>query len=37
MAILKSGVIFNGVDTQDPHCWTLESYVARGGYEGLKA
>ncbi len=36
MAILKSGVIFNGVDTQDPHCWTLESYVARGGYEGLK-
>ncbi len=36
MAILKSGVIFNGVDTQDPQCWTLESYVARGGYEGLK-
>ena len=36
MAILTSGVIFNGVDTQDPHCWTLESYVARGGYEGLK-
>ena len=36
MAIFKSGVIFNGVDTQDPHCWTLESYVARGGYEGLK-
>ena len=36
MAILKSGVIFNGVDTQDPNCWTLESYVARGGYEGLK-
>ena len=36
MSILKSGVIFNGVDTQDPHCWTLESYVARGGYEGLK-
>ena len=28
--------IFNGVDTQDPNCWTLESYVARGGYEGLK-
>ena len=36
MAILKSGVIFNGIDTQDPNCWTLESYVARGGYEGLK-
>ncbi|UOO87858.1 NADH-quinone oxidoreductase subunit NuoF [Vitreoscilla massiliensis] len=36
MAILKSGVIFNGVDTQDPNCWTLEAYVARGGYEGLK-
>ena len=36
MSILKSGVIFKGVDTQDPHCWTLESYVARGGYEGLK-
>ena len=36
MAIFKSGVIFNGVDTQDPNCWTLESYVARGGYEGLK-
>ena len=36
MAILKSGVIFNGVDTHDPNCWTLESYVARGGYEGLK-
>ena len=36
MAIFKSGVIFNGVDTQDPNCWALESYVARGGYEGLK-
>ena len=36
MAIFKSGVIFNGVDTQDSNCWTLESYVARGGYEGLK-
>lgn len=36
MAIFKSGVIFNGVDTQDPNCWTLDAYVARGGYEGLK-
>lgn len=36
MAIYESGVIFNGVDTEDPNCWTLDAYVARGGYEGLK-
>ena len=36
MAIFSQGVIFEGVDTSDPHCWTLDAYVKRGGYEALK-
>jgi NADH-quinone oxidoreductase subunit F len=36
MAIFADGVIFNGVDTSDPNCWTLDAYVARGGYQALK-
>jgi NADH-quinone oxidoreductase subunit F len=36
MAVYKSGVIFNNVDTADATCWTLDSYLKRGGYQGLK-
>lgn len=36
MAIYQSGVIFNQVDTQDPNVWTLDAYLARGGYQALK-
>jgi NADH-quinone oxidoreductase subunit F len=36
MAIFADGVIFQGVDTSDPNCWTLDAYVARGGYQALK-
>jgi NADH-quinone oxidoreductase subunit F len=36
MAIYKSGVIFADVDTANPNCWTLDSYVQRGGYVALK-
>lgn len=36
MTIYNKGIIFNNVDTSDKHCWTLESYVKRGGYEAIK-
>ena len=36
MAIFESGVIFSGVDTTNPDCWTLASYLKRGGYQALK-
>ena len=36
MAIFESGVIFEGVDTNDPNCWTLDAYQARGGYQALR-
>jgi NADH-quinone oxidoreductase subunit F len=36
MAIYQSGVIFADVDTANPNCWTLDSYVKRGGYTALK-
>ena len=36
MAVFSQGVIFEGVDTSDPNCWTLDAYVKRGGYEALK-
>ena len=36
MAIYKSGVIFADVDTANPDCWTLDSYLQRGGYVALK-
>jgi len=36
MAIFKSGVIFEGVDTQDANAWRLAAYEARGGYAALK-
>lgn len=36
MAIFEKGVIFANVDTDNPNCWTLESYMARGGYQALK-
>lgn len=36
MAIYQSGVIFNQVDTENPNCWQLAEYEARGGYQALK-
>ena len=36
MAVFSQGVIFEGVDTSDPNCWTLDAYVKRGGYTALK-
>lgn len=36
MAIYKSGVIFNQVDTEDTNCWHIDAYIARGGYVALK-
>ena len=36
MAIFESGVIFEGVDTSNPNCWTLDAYQARGGYQALR-
>lgn len=36
MAIYQAGVIFDGVDTQDPDVWTLAAYRARGGYQALQ-
>lgn len=36
MAIFESGVIFEGVDTSDPNCWTLDAYQARDGYQALR-
>lgn len=36
MAIYNDGVIFTKVDTAVADCWTLESYVARGGYSAIK-
>lgn len=36
MAMYQNGVIFDQVDTSDPNCWTLEAYIARGGYQALK-
>lgn len=36
MAIYQSGVIFENVDTKHPDCWTLDSYLKRGGYTALK-
>jgi NADH-quinone oxidoreductase subunit F len=36
MAIYQSGVIFEGLDTTLPDCWTLDSYIKRGGYTALK-
>ncbi|TDR78408.1 NADH-quinone oxidoreductase subunit NuoF [Paludibacterium purpuratum] len=36
MTIFVSGVIFEGVDTSDPNCWTLDAYRARGGYKALE-
>lgn len=36
MAIYQNGVIFENVDTTSPDCWTLDSYLQRGGYQALR-
>ncbi|WP_434778612.1 NADH-quinone oxidoreductase subunit NuoF [Neisseria sp. Ec49-e6-T10] len=36
MAIYQSGIIFDGVNTDDPNVWTIDAYMQRGGYQALK-
>ncbi|MDK4536372.1 NADH-quinone oxidoreductase subunit F, partial [Kingella kingae] len=36
MAIYQSGVIFEGVNTEEKGCWTLAAYQVRGGYQALR-
>ena len=36
MAVYNNGVIFDNIDTNDPNCWKIESYIKRGGYSALK-
>ena len=36
MAIFEKGVIFAGIDTNNPDCWRLDEYLKRGGYQALK-
>ncbi|WP_269531017.1 NADH-quinone oxidoreductase subunit NuoF [Chitinimonas sp. BJYL2] len=36
MTVYVKGVVFDGVDFDDPNCWTLDAYVKRGGYAALK-
>ncbi len=36
MATFAKGVVFEGVDFDDPNSWRLEEYVKRGGYAGLR-
>ncbi len=36
MAIFKSGVIFDGMDTHDEDAWSLAAYESRGGYQALR-
>lgn len=35
MAIYQDGIIFADVDTANPDCWKLDSYVKRGGYAAI--
>ena len=35
MAVYQKGVIFADLDTSLSDCWTLESYLKRGGYQAL--
>lgn len=36
MTVYVKGIIFDGVDQDDPNCWTLDAYVSRGGYAALR-
>lgn len=36
MAVYEKGIIFADLDTSDPDCWKLDSYIKRGGYQALK-
>jgi NADH-quinone oxidoreductase subunit F len=36
MTVYVKGVVFEGVDFDDPSCWTLDAYVKRGGYAALR-
>ncbi|QNM97519.1 NADH-quinone oxidoreductase subunit NuoF [Chitinimonas koreensis] len=36
MTVYVKGVVFDGVDFDDPNCWTLDAYVKRGGYAALR-
>ncbi len=36
MTIYTKGVIFANVDVDDPKCWQIDEYIARGGYKILQ-
>ncbi|MEK7802607.1 MAG: NADH-quinone oxidoreductase subunit F, partial [Pseudomonadota bacterium] len=36
MTVYVKGVVFEGVELNDPNCWHLDEYVKRGGYAALK-
>ncbi|QQS16805.1 MAG: NADH-quinone oxidoreductase subunit NuoF [Neisseriales bacterium] len=36
MAVWVPGIIFESVNMQDPACWRLAAYRARGGYQALQ-
>ncbi|MDK2124804.1 NADH-quinone oxidoreductase subunit NuoF [Parachitinimonas caeni] len=36
MTVYTKGVVFDGVDFDDPDCWKLDRYVKRGGYAALR-
>jgi len=36
MTVYVKGIIFDGVDQDDPNCWKLDEYIKRGGYAALR-
>jgi len=36
MTVYVKGVVFEGVDFDDPDCWRIDAYMKRGGYAALK-
>ncbi|QDQ27653.1 NADH-quinone oxidoreductase subunit NuoF [Chitinimonas arctica] len=36
MTVYVKGVVFEGVDFDDPNCWSIDAYIQRGGYAALK-
>ncbi|MBV8467250.1 MAG: NADH-quinone oxidoreductase subunit NuoF [Burkholderiales bacterium] len=36
MTVYVKGVVFEGVDFDDPNCWRIDAYMKRGGYAALK-
>ncbi|MGQ5523780.1 NADH-quinone oxidoreductase subunit NuoF [Chitinimonas sp. PSY-7] len=36
MTVYVKGVVFDGVDFDDPNSWSIDAYMQRGGYAALK-